>query len=428
MHSMREDLLQFIWRNKLLKPVELKTVSGKTIRIVRFGEQNLNAGPDFFNAAVQIDGLLLVGNVELHVRTSDWLKHGHEQDRSYDKLVLHVVYEHDAEVKQNQDHGVEVLELHPYIAAGVTDNYAALQKEAVSIACSKSLAKADDLVFVSWVERMAVERLEEKVLRINNLFQASKGDYTQTFYVLLLTSFGFKVNAQPFEMLAKQLPLSVLLRHAHNLKELEALLLGMAGLLEAQFATTAVQDLQNEFEFLRAKYNLVPLPGHLFKYSRLRPANFPHLRLAQLAAILHHQPEAVTNPLRALDLTQLKQQFCCEPQGYWSQHYTADGKKASGPIKLGTTSVESIAINAYAPFLFFYAAKTGREELKERAIGLLEACAFENNAKTRHYVAKQQLFASALTSQGLIHLHNQYCLHKRCLGCAVCASLLKQQA
>lgn len=424
---MREDLLQFIWRNKLLKPMELKTVSGKSVKIVRFGEQNLNSGPDFFNASVQIDGVLLAGNIELHVKTSDWLKHGHAEDRSYDKLILHAVYMHDVDLKQNEDNSVEVLELHSYIEPSVIENYAAFLRTPSNIACSKSLPKVDDIVFVSWVERMAIERLEGKVDRINTLFEACKGDYTQTFYILLLASFGFKVNAQPFEMLAKQLPVSILLRHTASIKEMEALLLGMAGLLESQFASDTVQDLQNEFEFLRNKYGLVPLPGHLFKYSRLRPANFPHLRLAQLAAILHHRPDTITNPLNAANLAELKKQFGYEPQGYWSRHYVADGKEAAGAIKLGNNSVESIAINAYAPFLFFYAAKTGREEFKTQAIELLEACEFENNVKTRHYKGKKQLLESALTSQGLIHLHDVYCQQKRCLSCAVGASLLRQK-
>ena len=277
MLEFKEDLLQFIWRYKLLKPVPLITVSGKEISILKAGELNRDSGPDFFNAQIKINDIILAGNVEIHLKTSDWLKHGHGEDKNYDTIILHAVYENDITLKQNSDHNVEVLELRKHIDTATILNYQNLFSNRDTLPCSKHLAKVDDLKLISWLERMTIERMEEKVSRLQVWFDLSKGDYTQTFYISLLRNFGFKINSEPFELLAKQLPVQLLLKHADNLLQLEALLLGTSGLLENQFQNKYIQTLQNEFEYLRSKYGLCPIQTEIFKFSKLRPANFPTL-------------------------------------------------------------------------------------------------------------------------------------------------------
>jgi hypothetical protein len=425
MHKPNEDVLQFIWQNRLLNLTPFRSVSGKEIEILKPGTLNLDAGPDFFNGQVRINGVTLSGNIEIHVRTSDWLKHRHEKDKNYDHLILHVVFEHDVIIPQNSNNHVEVLEIKHFIAENVLQNYSKLSESPHSLPCQKQLTAVNDFKFMAWMERMTVERLQSKVAVIHSLFEVSGNDYLQTFYKLFLKSFGFKVNALPFELLAKHLPLSILLKHSDNLEQLEALLLGCAGMLEAQFKDSYIRKLQNEFAFLRTKYHLVPLQKEIFKYSKMRPANFPHLRLAQLAAIIHTNSQLVANPLFLKDPGFLARSICVAPSEYWQNRYMIDGKSHSKNPSPGQDSAESILINAFAPFFFFYAQKTGKEVYITHALEMLAHCKFENNVKTRLFASKKPLLQNAANSQGLLHLYNTYCSVKACLKCGVAASILQ---
>ena len=425
MRKFKEDLLQLVWQNKLLKPLPLITQSGQEILILKAGDFNPDAGPDFFNARIKLNGIELVGNIEIHVKTSDWLKHGHQRNTAYNNLILHVVYEHDVSLPQNTDNHVEVLELKYLIDENTFENYDQLVTAKGKLPCASQLICVNDFKFTSWMQRMTVERLEGKVKYLERAFVENKGDYAQTFYQALLKSFGFKVNALPFELIAVHLPFKILLRHADNCMQLEALFLGVSGLLENQFNDKYLQRLQNEFEFLKAKYNLIPLKSEIFKFSKLRPANFPTLRLAQLATLINQEKTFITRPQDFCDYHTLMEVLKITPQGYWKNHYGMGGRLQQKDMALGNTSAENIIINTFAPFYFFYSKKTGMSHFSEIAINLLATCSFESNSKTKLFETKKPLLKNSADSQAIIHLHDHYCSKKRCLKCAIAAAILK---
>lgn len=427
MLSFNEDLLQFIWQYKLLKPLPLKSISNKSISVLKFGELNKDSGPDFFNARIKIGDVVLVGNIEIHLKTSDWLKHKHQNNIAYDTIILHVVYEHDLEIPQNRDNNVEILELKEIIDEKTILNYSSLLTSKASLPCNNQLANVGELVFFNWLQRMAVERLELKIQRIENLFTQFNGDYPQTFYTILLSNFGFKVNSLPFEILAKQLPLTILLKHSDNLIQLEALLLGCSGLLEDQFQDKYILNLQNEFDYLKTKYALVPLNKSIFKFNKMRPANFPTLRLAQFALLIRQSKEFLFHPQNFSSYNELFAQLKLEPDQYFKNHYKPDGNEVPQDIMFGDSAKENIIINTIAPFFFFYSKKLNQSHYSDKAIDLLVKCGFEKNQKTKLFTAKKLQLKNALDSQGLINLYDNYCTKKQCLKCGIGTDILKSK-
>ncbi len=425
MLKFNEELLQFLWQHKLLKPLPLITVSGKEIFILKNGELNKDSGPDFFNAQIKIENVTLVGNIEVHIKTSDWLKHKHQQDKNYDTIILHVVYEHDTDLAQNQNNNVEVLELKNLIAENTIESYTKLSTSKEKIPCSNQLATLNDLKFISWLQRMTIERLEGKVKLIEEHFKSVNGDYTQTFYVMLLRNFGFKVNNLPFELLSKNLTITTLLKHSDNLLQLEALLLGTSGLLNDQFEDKYIRQLQNEFDYLKNKYQIIPLNKEVFKFSKLRPANFPTIRLAQFARLINSKPGLFIAPYDFSNYEEIVLALKINLDGYWKNHYNMDGNVTLKDLTLGLTSIENLIINTFAPFYFFYSKRTGKEEMNDLAIELLNKCDFEQNIKTKLFLNKKAVLKTAADSQGTIHLFDNYCTKKACLKCGVAASLLK---
>ncbi|MGZ4090571.1 MAG: DUF2851 family protein [Bacteroidia bacterium] len=427
MRNLKEDILQFIWQHKLLKPLPLITTSGKEIIVLKPGELNKDSGPDFFNAQIKINDIILAGNIEVHVKTGDWLKHGHQSDTTYDNLILHVVYEDNKELAQNKNNNVEVLEIKNLIPEGVLTNYGTLIESKHSIPCESQLKNVNDLKFTSWLQRMLIERLEHKVKRIEELFENFSGNYSQVFYTIILRNFGFKVNAVPFELLARQLPLNILLKHVDNPLQMEALLLGTAGLLEDQFSDKYILSLQNEFEFLRNKYSITPMRKELFKFSRLRPANFATLRLAQLARLIFLRPELFHSPQNFNTYKKTEAVLSFEMEGYWKHHHMPGGIKTTNGLHLGKDSISNIIINTFAPFFFFYFKKTGIPHFEDVPLELLEKCSFEKNAKTKLFEQKKEVLKSAADSQALINLHDNFCTRRKCLNCAVAASILQSR-
>lgn len=409
MPELNERLLQFIWQHRLLPQSPLKTVSGLDLIILQPGELNRDAGPDFSNARIRLGNLTLAGNIELHLRSSDWLRHGHHHDRAYDRLILHAVYEHDKELSQNNRYGVEVLELKNLIDREWLQRYAQLTDSREQLPCSSQLHHVDDLPFTAWVQRMAVERLKSKTERLHEIFAEAEGDYVQSLYVLLFRSFGFSVNALPFELLARQLPCRLLLRHADNTIQTKALLFGMAGFLEEQLEDKKQRLVQNEFEFLKKKYSLRPLKKELFKRSKMHPANFPEVRLTQIAQLVCRNSRLLLAP----------QEFDSYEQLFRALSFEANG--------MGKDAVDTIITNAFAPFFFFFGKNTEQPQYGDLALDLLTACRFESNRKTRLFLAKRSALRNSADSQGLIHLHDTYCLKKACLNCGVGMQLLRKR-
>lgn len=421
---MEESLLHLIWNYRLIRPVDLFSVKGTKLKIIHPGELNRDAGPDFFNARLEIDGVTLAGNVEIHVNASDWLRHHHQKDAAYNNLVLHAVYNYDKEVPQNRDNNVEVLELKRFVDPSILHKYESLISSDYTLPCSGQIKTVDHLKLRSWLQRMLVERLEHKSQTIRQTFEVSGNDHTQTLYLLLARNFGFKVNAEPFELLAKSLPLSILMRHSANLFQLEALLYGCAGFLSKQFKDKYPRQLQNEFEFLKTKYKLKEIDLSLWKFLRLRPSNFPTVRIWQFAMLIHKCPELFSKPESFNSAKKLNEAIAHSHEGYWKDHYKFDGPKVRALKGLGKSSIENIVINTIAPFLFFYGKQSFREPLVESALECFDTIPFENNIKTRLFTEAGLSFQNASESQGLIHLFDNYCKSKSCLKCGVASALL----
>lgn len=425
---MKEEYLQFIWQHLLFKQGQLRTVSGKPLEVLQTGELNRDSGPDFFNARIRIGGITLAGNVEVHVHSSDWLRHGHQNDRAYNTLILHVVFRHDAQLEQNTTHNVEVLELKDRVSEELIRRCKGLLASKAALPCASQLADCPTQIFDEVLSLRLEERLEQKSRQIAGQWVYLGNHYTQTYYSLLLRHFGFNLNAQAFELLARALPLTILLRHANDLMQLEALLLGTAGLLEQKLDEDYPLQLRKEFAFLSAKYGIKPLESSLLRYSRTRPNNFPDLRLAQFAALIHQSPEMLQAPQAYTEYKVLLERFQLRAGPYWQQHYRLQRPSVKPTGQIGSASAELLIINCLVPFLIYYAQAQHQPNYREKALALLNACSFENNRKTRLFHSRTAPFRSAAHSQGCLQLYDSWCRKKKCLQCNVAAALLKPKA
>lgn len=423
---MTEELLHFIWKLRLLKPVPLFTSAGFPLKIVHPGLHNTHAGPDFTNGRIVLNGTEWAGNIELHRRSSEWELHNHHHDKAYDNVILHVVYEHDREVFTAQERPLPCLELRQYIEPHVLEQYQALYKTRREIACGSGFSTCGDQARSSWLERMLVERLERKCAIIKEAFGQSRYNWDETFYLLLCRNFGFKVNAEPFFHLARRTPLQLLLKHADKPLQLEALLFGQAGMLEEGYDEEYPLALKKEYAFLRHKYSLSPLPAHTWKMLRMRPGNFPALRIAQLAAFVPRCRNAFSVITEATSADNIKHLFRVEASPWWNNHYTLKVKSPDSVKKPGEAAIENILINTVCPLLFFYGRERNLEHLCEKALDWYGRLKPESNRVTRHYEDLGFRPAHAGQSQALLQLHEGYCTAKRCLHCGIGAQLIRK--
>jgi hypothetical protein len=386
------------------------------------GTRNTDAGPDFSMARVKIGDTLLVGNVELHVRSSDWPRHRHQNDPAYDHVILHVVYEDDGGYNRA---GLPLLELRDHIPDYVLERYCELIQTTAPLPCAASLAGVNDMTRSAWLSRMLVERWEQKLAQWNEELARAGGDWQTLFWWRLAANFGFKVNAEPFSMLAQSLPLRLLLKQS-SLLQIEALLFGQAGFLNGSFSDEYPRALQQEFQYLQHKYSLQPVEAGLWKLMRLRPANFPGLRIAQLAALLHTAPELFHSPGGRAGMPEMQHTLSVQASEYWDTHYRFDELPSRKSVKtLGADAAHNIIINTVAPLRFLYAHTHGRTDDAEAALQLLEALPAEDNRILRMWHAQDWAARSAADSQSLIQLFNSYCSRKRCLECAVGLAIIK---
>lgn len=425
---MNEALLHTIWKYRLLGKALFKGSKEEEIEIISIGEHNQDSGPDFFNSKIRINEILLAGNVEIHIRTSDWLKHNHQNDKSYDNLVLHVVYEHDRDLPQNEQFNVSVLELKNYINPELLEQYQQLQLSKQPIPCGKAIAHISDIKWKSWLDRLAVSRLEEKTAYIEHLFEYAKYSHEDALYLLLFRNFGFKINNDPFELLGKFLPYSILKKYADQPIQIEALLFGVAGLLDDLFEDKYPKQLQNEFEFLKHKHRLQIIKKEQWKFSKTRPVNFPTIRISQLADLISKQTSLYHLIEQKPDLKTIRKFFEVEPNSYWKTHYKFDVVSDETSKPLGDIALESIVINTIVPYLFFMSKHGAKNELIEHALDLLSQLPAEINKKTKEFTALGIKTESALESQAQLFLLDNFCSKKRCLHCQVGESLLKSSA
>ncbi|MEQ1678425.1 MAG: DUF2851 family protein, partial [Chitinophagaceae bacterium] len=383
------------------------------------GQYNTNQGPDFSNAKIKIGTTTWAGTVELHIKTSDWNRHNHQHDRNYNTVVLHVVWNDDGTSNE-----LPVLELQGRVSKILLQRYEELLQAGSFIPCEKNIHMVRDITWKSWKDRLLVERLLRKSEQVETYLKQNNYHWEETFWWLLARNFGIKVNAESFEAIARSIPLKVLAKNKTQIHQLEALLLGQAGLLNEDFTEDYPVMLQKEYQFQKHKYGLKPVSGSVF-FLRMRPGNFPTIRLAQLAMLIHDSAHLFAKIKEAGSLKDVKNWFDVTANDYWHYHYTFDEPSAFKKKKLGTAMVDNIIINTMAPVLFAYGNYHKEDQYKEKALQWLEQVAAEANTITKGFQLLGIENKSAFDSQGLIELKNEYCSKKRCLECGVGNAILK---
>ena len=420
-YPMTERLLQFIWQFQYFNRDQLQTQSGEAIYILRPGTLNTNQGPDFSEARIRLGNTLLVGNVELHIKSSDWKKHRHQHDSNYRNILLHVVWDDDDPANQP----APVLVLQQRVSKLLLQQYDDWMRKPSFVPCGGAVAAVNELVWASWKERLLAERLQRKSDYVLQLLARNQHHWEETFWQLLARNFGLKVNADAFEALARSLPLTMLAKHKSQLLLLEALLLGQAGLLGGHYNDEYACLLQREYHFLRHKYNLAPVtvPVH---FLRMRPAAFPTLRLAQLAMLLHQSKHLFAGIREMADVKNVMALLQVSAGDYWNDHYRFDELSAPLEKRLGIGMIHNIIINTAAVVLFAYGLYHKDEVFKDKALQWLAGIPAEKNAIIRGWQQLQATSRQAWDSQALIELKTQYCDKKKCLDCSVGNALLKK--
>ncbi len=430
--GMTERLLQFIWQFQYFGKSELTTTSDESVQVISPGQYNTNQGPDFQNAKVKIQKTTWAGSVELHIKTSDWNKHNHQGDANYTNVILHVVWEDDGSGSRNsvpansteQSSVVPVVELKDRVSKILLQRYEELMNSSAFIPCEKSIASVRDIVWKSWKDRLLIERLMRKSKTIETYLQQNNYHWEETFWWLLARNFGMKVNADAFEAIARSISINVLAKHKSQINQLEALLLGQAGLLDGKFTEDYPKLLQREYKFLKEKYKLKAIhqPVH---FLRMRPGNFPTIRLAQLAALISSSAHLFSKIKEAKTVKEISQWFDVTANDYWYYHYRFDETSSFKKKKLGPAMIDNIIINTVVPVLFAYGTYHDENKYKDKALKWLEKTASETNSITKGFQQLGIENKNAFDSQTLIELKNEYCNKKRCLDCGVGNAILK---
>ena len=420
--------MQYVWKHRLWRSEDMVTNTGKKVRVVDPGLLNTDAGPDFFNAKIEIDGHMWVGNVEMHYRATDWKRHHHDSDKAYDSVILHVVAKDDAPVHRTNGELIPqlVLEVSPQFNA----DYASLVGAAIEVPCATKIKQVPHLTIVEWVEGLAFERLHGKVERIHQLLDSFNGSWEDVCYVTLARNFGFGINNDAFERLARRTPLRLLGKHSDSVLQIEALLFGQAGMLDAQKPgmDSYYNQLCTEYAFLSNKFQLTPMEKESWKLFRIRPQNFPYRRIAMLAQFIEGGFRMMNRILEAEGEKEMRALFEVELSGYWTKHYTFGKPNERATATLSRSSTDIILINTVAPLLYAYGELTGNYEMTDKAIKLLEDLRAESNSIVSHFVAYGIDCPDALTSQALVQLKREYCDARKCIYCKIGHHLLSKAA
>ncbi len=421
---MNEDFLYYLWKYHL--PGKTLTGSNKeNIYIQHPGQQNNDSGPDFFNGKIRIDGTLWAGNIEIHVRSSDWFRHGHQTDPGYDNIILHVVFQDDRPVFRKNGKPVTTLVLDGKFDEQLFETYQKFLLSKQWIPCQNDIAKVGHFEIMGWLHRLAIERLEQKTVEIQQMLHESKSDFREIFYRKLLQSYGFKTNTEAFGQLALSLPFAVLSKHKDRLLQIEALLFGQAGMLQQDFKEDYPQQLQAEYRFLAQKYALRPMQPEAWKFMRMHPPNFPTIRIAQFARLFYRSTALLQKILEAERLSDVISLLQTETSDYWKTHFRFDKPATSRPKKMGKSSLHLVLINTIIPFVFVYGKETNRQTQCNKALEWLGTIPSEKNYITRNFSTLGIKPENAMQSQALIRLKTSYCNNKRCLHCNIGHQLLK---
>ncbi len=414
--NISEEFICYLWKFQLLD-LPLISTDKKTIMVKSPGIRNTDGGPDFSNGLIKIGTTMWAGHIEIHTKSSDWIKHRHHQDRKYENVILHVVIEDDLGNEYENFQPVATFEIKNKFSLKRFSKYQGFIQNQGWIACEKSIHQISDYTKSHFLQRLAIERLERKFSSLTKELSNSKSDFEQLFYIELFKSFGFKTNRTSFELLSKSIPLSILLKTKTKLNKTEALLFGQAGMLNINSKDEYFTQLKTEYEFLKHKHELKSISSHLWQYLRLRPSNFPDIRIAQLAVLLNKHTNILSKILEAKNIDQLLDLFKIKASTYWDTHYHFNKTSSKRIKKLGSKTSESIIINCIIPILFIYGHLTAKDFYKERALEFLEKIKEENNAITKKWKGLYLPTNDALHTQALLELKTQYCDFKRCLDC-----------
>ena len=424
---MKEEFLHYLWKYSLYDQDSLVDDEKNKIVVINPGEYNRDSGPDFFNARIVIAGTEWAGNVEIHTKASYFDNHGHDRDHAFDNVILHVVTENDKKVFNSK--GEELLTVEIKYDKIFYEKYSDLVNNSCVIACQNEIKKLDSFYFRHWLHSLLVERLQLKSDSIMKIFSQTGNDWDETFYRILTRYFGFRVNTEPFEMLASALPFRIIRKHSDNRLQIEALLFGTAGMLEEGLFKEAVsdkyyKDLIKEYKILSAKYSLMPIHGWLWKFCRLRPVNFPTVRISQFSALLSTAGGLFSRTLDADDIRQLKDLFGVSASSYWDNHYVFGKKSKKISKKTGTQATDIFLINAVIPLIFIYGRFHDNHDVCEKALTFLEEISPETNSITRDWESAGIEAESAFYTQALLQLTDEYCRKRRCLECRIGCKLI----
>lgn len=426
-----EALLQYIWLSGQFDRLRLQTVTGEPVAILSPGHLNRDGGPDFTAARLRIGGMEWAGNVELHYRTSDWRRHGHQHNPRYHNVILHVVFEHDQPEPaggkplpwQIPEPCIPVLELQHRIPKILLRRYHHLMAHTAFVPCAPLLHRVPEAVWEKWTPRLIQERLARKTEVYRNWLEQTRFNWEEVCMRAMAQSYGMPVNTSAFLELVQSIPFMLLARIRQHRPRLEALLFGQAGMLETAFKDAYPKELQSEYRFLQHKYGLQPMPAHRWQWLRMRPASFPSLRIAHFAALLHSAPHFFSRLLDTQGAPALEQLLHAEPSEYWQYHYRLDvpSVRTAAP---GKHILHHVMINAVVPLLYLYGKHMRLPQHQQRALDLLDSLPAENNHIIRGWAHEKVPSITAIDSQSLLQLKQYYCDAKRCLDCQVGKTLL----
>lgn len=423
---MKEEFLHFLWQYKLFNSTNLISVKREIVEVIDSGSYNTNSGPDFLNAKLKIDEQLWVGNVEIHIKSSDWYAHHHEKDVNYDAVILHVVWEHDSDVFMKNNHPIPTVELQSFVQKEVLANYKKLfLKEQRWIPCEKQIAETSSFILNNWLERLYFERLENKSVVIKELLQKSNNNLEAVLFQLLAKNFGLKVNGEAFLQLAQSFDFSVLRKVRFNEEQLSALLFGQAGFLEQELEEAYYLQLQKEYAYIGHKYRLEPIAKHRFQFFRMRPNNFPTIRIAQLIALYNKYQNLFSRLIDVNKVESFYDLFTGEVNDFWKTHYTFETASKKTDKRLSKSFIDLLIINTIIPLKFVYEQARGEVD-QEGLLQLIKQLKPENNSIISKFLELKIKANNAFESQALLELKNNYCAKKCCLQCAIGNSLLRK--